>query len=199
MKGAVKNVCKLLFLLAVIVLWTSTAVHAENKINFDRQVKAWAKKLRSEVIAGFEQALASGKLTEAQIFDTFYVPIPSTYPQKYHTQYDRFTDETFQGLLDNYLGKSKRLLYFVISDKNGYVPTHNSKYTQKLTGNKEVDAKFNRAKVIYDDRTGLAAAKNTASSLLQVYKRDTGETLYDLSIPIYIRDQHWGCVRVGYN
>ena len=178
----------------------SPAVHAEERYSkFDIQVKAWAEEFKSEVIYRFDQAIKSGRLTEAKVFDTFYIPIPNTYPQKYHTQYDRFTDENFQDLLDNYLSKSRRLLYFVIQDINGYVPTHNTKYTQKLTGNKELDAKFNRAKAIYNDRTGLAASKNTESFLLQTYKRDTGETLYDLSIPIYIRDQHWGCVRVGYN
>ncbi len=200
MKRSLKKAYNLLLLLAVIVLWTTPSLHAEDKYSkFDIQVKAWAEECRNEIIAQFEQTLKSGKLTEANILDTFYIPIPNTYPQKYHTQYDRFTDEKFQGLLDNYLSKSRRLLYFVISDKNGYVPTHNSKYTQKLTGNKELDSKFNRTKSIYNDRTGLAAAKNTESFLLQVYKRDTGETLYDLSIPLYIRDQHWGCVRVGYN
>lgn len=200
MKCSLKKAYNLLILLAISVFWISPAVHAEERYSkFDIQVKAWAEELRSEVIARFDQALKSGTLTETQIFDTFYIPIPNTYPQKYHTQYDKFTDEKFQGLLDNYLSKSKRLLYFVIADKNGYVPTHNSKYSQKLTGNKEIDSKFNRTKAIYNDRTGLAAAKNTESFLLQTYKRDTGETLYDLSIPIYIRDQHWGCVRVGYN
>ncbi|HYA15490.1 MAG TPA: hypothetical protein VEF33_14230 [Syntrophales bacterium] len=200
MKCSLKKVYNLLIIMAVSVIWISPAVHAEERYSkFDIQVKVWAEELRSEVLAHFDQAIKSGKLTEAKIFDTFYIPIPNTYPQKYHTQYDRFTDENFQGLLDTYLSKSRRLLYFVIQDVNGYVPTHNSKYTQKLTGNKELDTKFNRAKAIYNDRTGLAASKNTESFLLQTYKRDTGETLYDLSIPIYIRDQHWGCVRVGYN
>jgi hypothetical protein len=200
MKYTLKKAYNLLIVLAVIILWTSPAVHAADELGkFDRQVRGWAEDCRNDIAARFEQAMKSGKLTQAQIFDTFYIPIPNTYPQKYHTQYDKFTDETFQGLLDSYLRKNRRLLYFVILDKNGYVPTHNSKYSQKLSGNKELDSKINRTKTIFYDRTGLAAAKNTERYLLQRYNRDTGETVYDLSIPIYIKDQHWGCVRVGYN
>jgi hypothetical protein len=200
MKCTLKKVYNLLVLLACIVLWTAPAVYAADDLKgFDLQVKTWAEECRDDVIARFEQAMKTGKLTQAQIFDTFYIPIPNTYPQKYHTQYDKFTDATFQGLMDNFLRKSSRLLYFVVVDQNGYVPTHNSKFSQKLTGNKELDSKLNRTKTIYNDRTGLAAAKNTEPFLLQKYNRDTGETTYDLSVPLYIRDQHWGCVRVGYN
>jgi methyl-accepting chemotaxis protein len=197
MKSFMKKIYYLLIFLIVIVLWTYPVVHAAEK--FDRQVRSWAEDCRSDVVARFEQAMKTGKLTQAQIFDTFYVPIPNTYPQRYQTQYDRFTDENFQNLLDSYLRKSRRLVYFVIVDKNGYVPTHNSKYTHKLTGNKELDSKLNRTKTIFSDRTGISAARNTESYLLQKYYRDNGEVIYDLSIPIFIRDQHWGCVRVGYN
>jgi len=197
MKSTLKKVYYLMILLAFIVLWTAPAVQAAEK--FDRQVRTWAEDCRNDVVARFEQAMKSGKLTQAQIFDTFYVPIPNTYPQKYHTQYDKFTDDNFQSLLDNYLRKNRRLIYFVIVDKNGYVPTHNSKYTQKLTGNKELDSKLNRTKTIFSDSTGISAARNTDSYLLQRYYRDNGEIVYDISVPVYIRDQHWGCVRVGYN
>jgi len=33
---------------------------------------------------------------------------------------------------------------------------------------------------------------------LQTYKRDTGEVMHDLSVPIYVRGRHWGGFRVGY-
>ena len=46
--------------------------------------------------------------------------------------------------------------------------------------------------------TGLAAARNTEPYLLQKYARDTGEKMADLSVPIFIRNQHWGAVRIGY-
>jgi methyl-accepting chemotaxis protein len=34
--------------------------------------------------------------------------------------------------------------------------------------------------------------------LLQTYKRDTGEIMHDLSVPIYVQGIHWGGFRMGY-
>ena len=182
----------------LLALAAGSGSSAEDLKGFDLQVKNLALQCRDEVAGRFEAMMKAGKLTQAQVFDTFYIPVPNSYPQRFHTQYDKACDEQIQALLDDYLKKNKRFVYFIIADTNGYVPTHNSRYTQALTGNKEVDIRINRAKLMFNDRTGLAAARNTAPYLIQTYARDTGETIHDLSVPIMVRDQHWGCVRVGY-
>lgn len=190
-----------LFVFMVVLLiqtYPARANPEEPLKGFDLQVKTWAEECRDEVVARFEQLMKSGKLSSGQVFDTFYVPIPNTSPQKYHTQYDQYTDQLLQKTLDGYLKRSNRILYCIITDVNGYVPTHNSKFSQPLTGNREVDAKLSRNKTIFNDRTGLVASRNTALYLIQKYDRDTGETVFDLTVPIYIRGQHWGCVRFGY-
>jgi methyl-accepting chemotaxis protein len=187
-------------LVMALILVSPMRACAESGLKgFELKVFNLATQCREETISRFELFLKSGKLTVGQLFDTFYIPIPNTYPQKYHTQYDKILDTNMQSLLDGYLNKSSRFIYFIVTDVNGYVPTHNSKFSQALTGNKEVDAKKNRTKLIFNDRTGLAAARNTAQYLFQEYPRDTGEMIYDLSVPIYVRGQHWGSVRVGYS
>ena len=162
------------------------------------QIKKWAEECRDEITEQMNLLLTSGRLTMGQLFDTFYVPIPNTYPQKYTTQYDKLLDETIQKILDKYLSKDPKIVFVVAVDTNGYLPTHNTKYSQPLTGNKDTDALNNRAKRIFNDRTGLAAARNTEPYLLQKYARDTGEQMGDLSVPITIRKQHWGAVRFGF-
>jgi methyl-accepting chemotaxis protein len=137
-------------------------------------------------------------LTIDQLFDTFYIPIANTYPQKYKTQYDTLVDQRIQKILDKYLATDRRIIFVVIVDSNGYLPTHNSRYSRPLTGDKEIDSANNRAKRLFNDRTGLAAARNIEPFLLQQYNRDTGEAMYDLSIPISIKGKHWGAVRIGY-
>src|SRR5512138_293624 len=79
-----------------------------------------------------EDALASGKFTLDDIFDTNYVPIPNTDPQKYHTKYDTYIDQVVRDLEDEYL-KDDQVVFAVLVDRNGYLPTHNSKYNQPLT------------------------------------------------------------------
>ena len=191
-------VVSVLLLLLVPVMAVSAGKADVGLKGEDRRVFTLASTCRDEVVGRFELMLKSGKLSVGQLFDTFYIPVPNTYPQKFHTQYDRLFDDSLQGLLDGFLRKQGNLKYFVITDGNGYLPTHNSRYSQPLTGNKESDAKSNRTKTIYSDRTGLAAARNRSEYLLQEYPRDTGEAVYDLSVPITVRGQHWGCVRVGY-
>ena len=165
---------------------------------FNLEIKNLAEKCRGEVIAQFEDLLTTKRLTIDQLFDTFYIPIANTYPQKYKTQYDTLIDQRIQKILDRYVAADRRIVFVVIVDSNGYLPTHNSRYSRPLTGDKEIDSANNRAKRLFNDRTGLAAARNIEPFLLQQYNRDTGEAMYDLSMPISIRGKHWGAVRIGY-
>jgi methyl-accepting chemotaxis protein len=145
-----------------------------------------------------QDALNSRKFTTDDIFDTNYIPIPSTDPQKYHTKYDAYLDNAIRDLEDEFL-QDEQLVFAVLVDRNGYLPTHNSKYSQPLTGDKEKDKAGNRTKRLFNDEVGLAAAKNEKDFLKQVYARDTGETMWDLSSPVIINGRHWGAFRVGFS
>jgi putative methionine-R-sulfoxide reductase with GAF domain len=143
-----------------------------------------------------EDALATGRLTREQVFDTSYQLIPNTDPLKYHTAYDSFTDANFLAISDSYLGDPD-VLFAVAVDINGYLPTHDSIFSKPLTGDYQTDLAGNRTKRLFNDPVGLAAAQNTTPILFQIYTRDTGELAWDLSAPIYVDGQHWGAFRVG--
>jgi methyl-accepting chemotaxis protein len=162
----------------------------KTQAKFDSMVAAKA------VSKVFEEALDNRALTNTDLFDTDYSPIPKTDPQKYHTRYDTYTDRAILALQDELL-KNPNVVFAVTVDNNGYLPTHNSKYQQPLTGDKEKDKVGNRTKRIFNDPTGLAAAKNTQAGFLQVYKRDTGETMWDVSSPIVVKGKQWGNFRIG--
>ncbi|OPZ74296.1 MAG: Methyl-accepting chemotaxis protein PctB [Firmicutes bacterium ADurb.Bin456] len=137
-------------------------------------------------------ALDKGQLTEEQLFDTNYQPIPNTTPQKYHTAYDAYTDEHLKHIQDAYL-KDKIIVYAVALDQNGYIPTHN---TLSKIGYGENSI---RSKRIFNDPVGLAAVQNQELYLFQEYRRDTGELIWDISSPIYVNGRHWGGFRVGFS
>jgi|GEM_PF-245174 len=190
----------LLFLCCIMLFQAPPSVAAEQQdlTGFDQQVKEWAFNCRDEVVKEFNKLLSTNQLSLSQLFDTFYIPIPNTYPQKYHTQYDKLADQNIRIILDKYLDMDKRLLFVVAVDVNGYLPTHNSRYSKPLTNDSDYNMQNNRTKRIFDDRTGLAAAKNTKPFLLQKYSRDTGEEIFDLSVPLYVSGKHWGAIRIGY-
>lgn len=146
----------------------------------------------------FEAAIASGKISREDLFERRYAPIPKTNPPKYHTKFDRFTDQLLPELQEALLSSMPQLAYAGAVDDHGYFPTHNKKFSQPLTGDYAVDIVNNRTKRIFDDRTGSRCGSNTKAFLLQTYKRDTGEVMHDLSAPIYVNGKHWGGFRIGY-
>jgi len=145
-----------------------------------------------------ERAIDSGKLTEKSLFSEQYQPISNTDPQKYHTSYDSFTDQHFPAIQEPILLRHPQVLYAGAVDRQGYFPTHNRKFSQPLTGNYQTDLAQNRTKRLFNDRTGSRCGSSTASMLLQTYKRDTGEILHDLSVPIRVKGRHWGGFRIGF-
>ncbi|MBF0302119.1 MAG: HAMP domain-containing protein [Desulfamplus sp.] len=143
-----------------------------------------------------EEAVDNGVFQVNDIFDKQYVEIPGFDPPKFHTKYDSYLDKSILSLQDEFL-EDPSVVFAVAVDINGYLPTHNSRFNQPPTGDKEKDLKLNRTKRIFADETGLKAAKNTQKGFVQKYKRDTGEEFYDFSSPIYVQGKHWGGFRVG--
>jgi methyl-accepting chemotaxis protein len=117
---------------------------------------------------------------------------------KYSTDFDGFTDEVLPMIQEPILERHAFIAYAGAVDNNGYFPTHNKRYSQPLTGDYKADLVNNRTKRIFSDRTGLRCGNNTRPFLLQTYKRDTGEVMHDLSVPIIVHGKHWGGFRIGY-
>lgn len=193
-----KKITFVVLILGLIFLYPLTGPAEETLSESNKKVLNTAQACRKEIYTEIDQLFSNGKLTKNKLFDTFYIPIPNTNPQKYHSQYDRIFDENMRPILDSYLSKDKRFLFVILVDRNGYVPTHNAIYSIPNLEDRELDVKWNRTKRIFNDRTGLAAARNTKPYLLQDYERDTGETVYDLSVPITVDGRHWGSLRIGF-
>jgi HAMP domain-containing protein len=147
----------------------------------------------------FDAAIDSGLLTVNEVFDRSYAEIKGYAwgdKPKYHTRYDTFTDKAVLVFQDRILDQQD-FVFAVGVDENGYLPTHNTRFQKPLTGTPEKDVAGNRTKRIFDDPVGLAAARNLQPGLQQVYRRDTGETMWDVSSPVYVKGKHWGGFRIG--
>ena len=157
-----------------------------------------ATRAAARVAQTFEQAVTDGRISEADLFDRSYQPIAGTNPQKFTTRFDRFTDEVLPAIQEPILEEHTTVAYAGAVDDRGYFPTHNRRFSRPLTGNYDVDLANNRTKRIFSDRTGSRCGANTEPFLLQTYKRDTGEVMHDVSVPIYVFGRHWGGFRIGY-
>jgi methyl-accepting chemotaxis protein len=188
-------------LVLFVVIGLGTIQLAKDQFNrLDAQYKAQAKfdSMMGAKAVGrlFEEAIDNGAVSANDAFDTEYQPYGKFEPPKYRTKYDAYADRALLSLQDEML-KNPSIIYAVTVDNNGYLPTHNSKFQQPITGDKDKDKVGNRTKRIFNDPTGLAAAKNTQPGFIQVYKRDTGETMWDVSNPIIVKGKQWGNFRIG--
>ncbi len=162
------------------------------------RMPAIAQKAAQDIARTLEEAVKTGQIKLDDLFDHNYVPIPNTRPQKYTTRYDALTDRIFPPVQEPILDANKEAAYAGAVDVNGYFPTHNKRYTQPLTGDEKVDFVNNRTKRIFNDPVGKKCGSHEQAFLLQTYRRDTGEIMHDLSVPIYVQGKHWGGFRLGY-
>jgi len=157
-----------------------------------------AAEAAKRVEAAFVAAIADGSITEAALFDKSYVPIPNTNPLKHHTAFDAVADRALPPVQEPILKENPGITYAIACDQQGYVPTHNNAFCKQLTGNYEKDLVGNRTKRIFDDATGKRCGAHAEKVLVQTYRRDTGEVMHDLSVPVFIKGRHWGGFRLGY-
>lgn len=177
----------------------SSAVLAEHtETNYHKSFFEAARSYASRIEALFENEVAGGTLSESDLFDRDYQAVSNTNPQKYSTRYDQYTDRALPSIQEAALTSHENMVYAIVTDPNGYVPTHNNQFAHPPTGDVNTDLVKSRSKRLFNDRTGARCGCHTDSMLLQTYKRDTGEIMHDLSVPIFVNGRHWGGFRIGY-
>ena len=159
------------------------------------RIKTLAQGLTQQAGKVLERAVKDGRVTEEALFQPTYVDIAGTNPPKKSVGWDRLTDELFPALQEPLLEQGAA--YAIVVNNDGYCPTHNRKFSQALTGDAARDLANNRTKRIFSDTVGQRCAKHEGV-LVQTYLRDTGETMHDLSLPVFVKGRKWGAVRVGY-
>jgi methyl-accepting chemotaxis protein len=173
-------------------------INEKELTTLDKKILKIAKEASTQFSKILEKAIDTNIKSDEEIFSTLYFPVsPLTSPPKFTTFYDDYTDKFITPLEDMFAKKNSYIIFIALVDKNGYLPSHNTKFSQKKETT-ELNIKYNRTKRIFNDTTGFLAAKNTKPFLLQSYSRDTGETFTDLSTPVFVKGKHWGAVRIGY-
>ncbi|WP_246034611.1 methyl-accepting chemotaxis protein [Azoarcus indigens] len=170
----------------------------EQAMQVHRRMPDMAVRAAKEMGKILEEALAAGQVTEQALFEPEYRAIPSTRPQKYNTGFDALTDRVFPRLQEAVLQENPQVVYAIGCDHKGYVPTHNTRFSQPLTGDYDKDFVGNRSKRIFDDPVGKQCGAHQLQFLIQTYRRDTGEIMHDISAPVYVNGRHWGGFRIGY-
>jgi methyl-accepting chemotaxis protein len=150
-----------------------------------------------------EQAVAAGRISLTDLFDDKYLPVPGSNPAQVTTRFVALTDELFPPVQEELLAFDRKVIFCAAVDRNGFLPTHNAKFSQPQGADPVWNAANARNRRIFNDRTGLAAGRNERRFLLQTYRRDMGGgqrvLMKDLSAPITVQGRHWGGLRLAYS
>ena len=160
------------------------------------------QQLSAEVSRRFSAAVRSGEIGLDALFDRQYRPVPGTDPVQMTTRFIDFTDRVLPAIQEPAVAADDRIAFCAAVDENGYLPTHNRKFSEpQRPGDPAWNTANCRNRRIFNDRVGLAAGRNTEPFLLQTYRRDMGGGQFvlmkDISAPIVVDGRHWGGLRLA--
>ena len=161
-----------------------------------------ARDTATRIGALFEAAVEEGRLSLDDLFDTTYAPIAGSEPPQFMTRFVALTDRVLPDLQEAALGQDPRIAFCAAVDRNGFLPTHNRKFSQPQRPNDPAwNAANCRNRRLFNDRVGKRAGANAGAPLVQAYRRDMGNGQFimmkDISAPIIVRGRHWGGFRIG--
>jgi methyl-accepting chemotaxis protein len=162
-----------------------------------------AQQAAAQISQLLEGALRSGAITRDDLFDEQYAPIPGSDPPQHLTRFVALAERLFPQVQEKVLEMSDKVVFCIAVDRNGYIPCHNRKYNQpQRPGDVAWNTAHARGRRIFNDRTGLASARNQRPFLLQTYRRDMGGgrfvVLKEVAAPITVDGRHWGGLRLAF-
>lgn len=195
---------KLIVIIVLCLILSVGSIVIITKI-FDKTEEQLLQKCHIQALIGakvmntfMELMVHTNQLTPDQIKDTKYVPIEGTKPQKYRTQYDSVFDLYIQKFQDEFLN-DEDVVFSILIDKNGYVPTHNSKYSRPPDPDPNKNLNYSRSKRNFATIPEIKQVLQYRGegTIKYLYDRDTGESMWNIGAPVEFRDTHWGAFLVG--
>jgi methyl-accepting chemotaxis protein len=165
---------------------------------FVHQVVAVAAKISK----AFDEAVSKGEIGLADLMSRRLDPIAGSNPAQMLAAFTAFTDRVLPQFQEPMLDFDARIVFCAAVDEQGYLPTHNKKYSMPQGSDPAWNAANCRNRRVFNDRVGLAAGRNQRPYLVQTYRRDMGGGVFammkDVSAPIFVKGKHWGGLRLAY-
>ncbi len=163
-----------------------------------------AQELAARIAALFETAIREGRIGREALFSTDYRPIPGTDPVQFETDALPFLEGVLPDLFREVRARDPRLVFCVAVDRNGYLPVHNDEASlPQRPDDPEWNVAHCRNRRIFDDRTGITAARSARPFVVQSYHREMGagrfDSVWEIGAPVRVFGSHWGAVRTAYH
>ena len=95
-----------------------------------------ARETSASIGAAFEEALSQDWIGDEALFSRDYAAIPGVEPAKYETPFDALCDELLPPLQEPVAAAHPWIVFAICANPDGYVPTHNDRFCQPLTGDR---------------------------------------------------------------
>ena len=149
-----------------------------------------------------DEAVARREISLDDLFDEHYAPVANTDPPQHLTRFVALTDRLFTPVQESVLEWSDRVTFCAAVDRNGFLPTHNLKYSKPQGPDVAWNTANCRNRRLFKDRTGQAAGRNVKPFLVQTYRRDMGggkfAILKEVDAPISVGGRQWGNLRLAF-
>jgi methyl-accepting chemotaxis protein len=167
----------------------------------EKRLKDYLAERRNLIQKAMSEGVRSGKISLAELFDDTYEPIAGTRPLQVRSRSLPFLESILPPIQEPALDFDPSVVFCAAVDRNAYLPVLNNKYSKPQGPDPVWNEANSRNRRIFDDRTGLSAARNIKEFLVQIYPRELGGgrvvILKDISTPITVEGRHWGAVRMG--
>jgi methyl-accepting chemotaxis protein len=155
-----------------------------------------------ELVRLLERAIEKGEISEEAVFDTHYVPMPGTNPTQYSTLFCEFADQRVRPVLDRLMASDPRHIGCVMSDVNGYLPTHVTERSQPQGADPKWNAEHCRNRRNFIDDATRRAIESENEAMLVTYRMNLGEGRYlpvkNVFVPMFIAGRRWGNFELAY-
>jgi len=162
----------------------------------------FAQRTMREIRAAIESGIERGEVSEEDVFDTHYIPMPGTNPTQYETRFCLFADTHIRPILDRVMSEEPRLIAGAITDINGYLPTHISARSQPQSDDPKWNAEHCRNRRNFIDDVTRRAIASEKEAMLATYGMDLGEGRYlavkNVFVPLHICGRRWGNFELAY-
>tara|TARA_Y100000296_G_scaffold81065_1_gene107627 strand:+ start:151367 stop:152767 length:1401 start_codon:yes stop_codon:yes gene_type:complete len=150
-----------------------------------------------------EAAIDGGQITEADVFDRDYRPRGEPGLNRFDNRFNDFADARIRPILDRFWGQNNHAYGAVISNEDGYLPTHISERSHQPTGDHQHDAAHCRNRMIVLDHTTRGAiAHKHDRYYAAVYRFEPtasdGCILRNIFVPLWIKGRYWGNFELAY-
>lgn len=162
-----------------------------------------AKQVAREITDVVESGIRRGEISMEDVFDTDYRPIPGTNPLQHNTRFCDFADRHVRPILDRVTREIEKSIGGVISNVDGYLPTHLTLRSQPQGPDPAWNNTWsrNRRQMGLDDAT-RRAVESEAPAMLSCYCMTLGNDgflpLKNVFVPLWFNGRRWGNYELAY-